>query len=51
MVENALQNPETIALIERALKQGNSVEIKKERDNIVVVEIHRHVVSKDPISR
>lgn len=41
-MENRLPS-EVIDRIFQILKRGNSAEIKKERDNIVVVEIERHV--------
>lgn len=31
------------------LNKGNQVEVKRERENIVVVEIGRHALSKNPI--
>lgn len=31
------------------LRRGNSVEIKRERDNIVIVEIRRKAVLKTPL--
>ena len=31
------------------LNRGNQVEVKRERDNIVIVEIERHALSKNPI--
>ena len=35
----------------KILKKGNSVELKKERDNLVVVEISRKVQTKIPIEK
>lgn len=37
---------EVIAEIKKILKKGNSAEVKKERDKIVVVEIKRQVKIK-----
>ena len=31
------------------LNRGNQVEIKRERENIVIVEIYRHAKSKNPV--
>lgn len=36
-------------IIRNCLKKGNNVEIKKERDNIVIVEIQRKAIIKEPI--
>lgn len=43
-------NKEVIETIERALQNGSSVEVKRERDNIVVVELTRKVKIKSPIT-
>lgn len=40
---------ETMALICEILNKGNQVEIKRERENIVIVEIVRHAHVKLPI--
>lgn len=48
MLEEALKNPELIENIERALKEGNTVELKREKDNLVLVEIKRKVKIKIP---
>lgn len=42
---------EALKIIEHILKRGNSAEIKKERDNIVVVEIQRVARLKEPIKK
>lgn len=42
---------ETLDIIEHILKRGNSAEIKKERDNIVVVEIQRICRKKEEIKK
>ena len=36
-------------IIRNVLKKGNNVEIKRERDNIVTVEIQRKAIIKEPI--
>ena len=35
--------PEMKEIIEKALRKGDCVELKKERDNLVIVQIHREV--------
>ena len=45
-MSSELFTPEVIDQILRILKQGNSVELKKERDSLVVVEIQRKVKNK-----
>lgn len=37
----------SIQAIEKALSKGNVVEVKRERDQVVVVEIQRQVINKD----
>ena len=37
-------------IIEAILKRGNTVEIKRERDNLVIVEIQRKARIKTPIN-
>ena len=39
-----------VETIERALLNGSSVEVKKEKENIVVVELTRKVKIKSPIT-
>jgi len=39
-----------IAEIQRILKKGNTAEVKREKDNIVIVEIERHARRKTPIN-
>lgn len=46
MINNELFTPEVVEQILRILKSGNSVELKKERDSLVVVEIQRKVKIK-----
>lgn len=46
MIGNELFTQEVIDQILRILKSGNSVELKKERDSLVVVEIQRKVKIK-----
>jgi hypothetical protein len=43
-------NREVIETIERALLNGSAVEVKKEKDNIVVIELTRKVKIKSPIT-
>lgn len=38
---------EALAIIEKALRHGNSVELKKEKGCLVVVEIERHCRKKE----
>jgi len=37
---------ESLELIEKILKRGNTVELKRENGNLVIVEINRKVKSK-----
>ncbi len=46
MIDKDLFTPEIVEQILRILKSGNSVELKKERDSLVVVEIQRKVKIK-----
>lgn len=46
MIDKELFTPEIVEQILRVLKSGNSVELKKERDSLVVVEIQRKVKIK-----
>jgi hypothetical protein len=46
MAESSLFTTEVIEEILRALKHGNSVELKKENNRLVVVEIQRKVKIK-----
>lgn len=48
MNEN-LFNSEVIELIMRTLKRGNTVELKKEHNKLVIVEIQRKVKNKTSI--
>lgn len=41
--------PEIVTLITEILKRGNTVELKKEHDKLVVVEIKRQVKNKTAI--
>ena len=43
------RNDELVQVILDILKRGNSAEVKKEKDNIVVVEIKRQVRVKRPL--
>ena len=42
---------ETMTIICDILNKGNQVEIKRERENIVIVEIERHAKIKLPIQQ
>ena len=42
-------NHEDIETIVHILNRGNQCEIKKERENIVIVEIKRNIYTKKPI--
>lgn len=42
--------PEVIEVISKILKNGNSAEIKKEKGNLVIVEIKRKVKTKAVIN-
>lgn len=43
------QSDDWIQIIESILKRGNVAEVKREKDNIVVVEIKRQVKNKTAI--
>ena len=47
--ENLLFTPEVIDLIMRIVRRGNSAEIKKENNKLVIVEIERRVRNKTSI--
>ena len=47
--EKILFTPEVINLIMRIVRKGNSAEIKKENNNLVIVEIERRVRNKTSI--
>lgn len=48
-IRTSLPNNEWISTIESIIKRGNVAEVKKEKDNIVVVEIKRQVKNKTAI--
>lgn len=48
-IDKALLNPDVIKEIDAALKRGNTVELKKEQGNLVIVEIQRKVKNKTSI--
>ncbi len=48
-INQATLNNEDIETIIHILNRGNQCEIKKERDNIVIVEIKRCAIAKKPI--
>jgi hypothetical protein len=45
-----LLNKEAISEINEALRRGNAVEVKREKDNIVVIELTRKLKIKAPIN-
>ncbi len=49
-VATAIFNAEVVEAINRILKRGNSVELKKENGKLVVVEIERKVKTKTSIN-
>ncbi len=49
-METIKLSPEHEELITQILRRGNSAEIKKERDNLVIVEIERKVRNKTVIT-
>lgn len=49
LLENTF-TPEVIETIRNILKKGNSAELKKEKGNLVVVEIKRKVKTKTVIN-
>lgn len=48
MTDKELFTPESLEIIKKILKRGDSVELKKERDNLVIVELKRQVKTKTP---
>lgn len=50
MGEKVLFTPEVVGLIMRIVRKGKSVEIKKENNKLVVVEIERRVRNKTSIT-
>ena len=42
-------SPDHLATICEIINRGNTVEIKKERENVVIVEIKRNAIIKSPI--
>lgn len=42
-------DPKTLEIIEKALKKGDCVELKKEKDKLVVVQIHRQKLNTEPL--
>lgn len=51
MGEKVIFTPEMVDLIMKILRRGNSAEIKKENNMLVVVEIERRVRNKTSIIR
>lgn len=50
MKEKELFTPEVIDTIMRIVKKGDSVEIKKENNKLVIIEIQRKVKNKTSIT-
>ncbi len=50
-MEEAFRNPALINTIIRALKKGNTVELRREKGNIVVIESERKVRIKTPYEK
>ena len=50
MDEKIVFTPEMLELIVRIVRRGNSAEIKKENNKIVIVEIERRVRNKTSIT-
>jgi hypothetical protein len=48
--EKAIFTPEVIELILRIIKRGNSAEVKKENNKLVIVEVERRVRNKTSIT-
>ena len=49
-MENNPFSPDVVEHIMQILKRGNTAEIKKEKDNIVIVELQRRVKNKTSIN-
>jgi hypothetical protein len=49
MMDKALMNPDVIKEIDAILKRGNTVELKKEKEYLVIVEIQRKAKNKTSI--
>lgn len=47
--QTAMQNNSWVDTVEAIIKRGNVAEIKREKDNIVVIEIKRQVKNKTTI--
>lgn len=45
-IDKSLFSDEVIGEVERIIKKGNTVELKRERDKLVIVEIQRKVKIK-----
>lgn len=50
MQENKLFDSETVELIMKIVRKGNSAEIKKENNKLVIVEIERRARKKTSIT-
>lgn len=41
--------PELVGAIEKILNRGNSVEIKKRKDDVIVLEVKREINNRQPL--
>lgn len=48
---NGNMQPDWVNVVIKILKRGNAAEVKREKDNLVVVEIKRQVKIKTAINR
>ena len=48
-IEKALITPEVVDIIDKILKRGNTGELKKEKEYLVIVEIQRKAKNKTSI--
>lgn len=46
---SALESRELLDILDKILQRGNTAEVKKEREQVVVVEIQRQVRIKRPL--
>lgn len=50
-IKEALINDETLSTVCNSLKKGNPIELKIEKDKLVVVDIERHAKTKVELSK
>lgn len=41
--------PETVGAIERILKKGSSAEVKKRKDDVIVLEVKKEINNRQPL--